>query len=315
MKVLVTGGAGFIGHKVAHKLENDLHDVTVLDNMTNYGVVDQGLLDRLMESRLAGFQGEVCTADINDVLARIKMAEKQPDVIIHLAAYPRAKIVNNDPATAVPTMSTGLINLLTGASRLGIKRFVYISSSMVYGNFYGGISERTDCKPGSIYASLKLAGEHITQQFAKMNDFEYTIVRPSTVYGPRDVEDRVVSKFLINAMNNETLYVHGDNEKLDFSFVDDVADGIVAAALQDNGANQIFNITAGREEFIDDAAHMMTTIVNGGRVRVVGKNPDMPSRGYLRIDKARRLLGYDPKYTIEKGFERYYDWAKRFYSL
>jgi len=236
-------------------------------------------------------------------------------MIIHLAAFPRAKIVNSDPAVAVPTMTTGLMNLLVAGARNNVKRFVYISSSMIYGDFEYGISEDAVCKPGSIYASLKLAGEQIVKQYAKNHGFEYTVVRPSAVYGPRDVEDRVVSKFLLNAMNDKPLYVHGEYESLDFSFVDDVADGIVLAALEKNAANETFNITAGRQELIAHAAHMMTTIVNGGRIEIIDKNPEMPSRGFLRIDKARRLLGYDPKFTIDEGFERYYDWAKTFYSV
>jgi nucleoside-diphosphate-sugar epimerase len=315
MKILITGGAGFIGHVVSHKLENLGHKVIILDKQTTYGIVEQELLDRLMEGRLAGFQGDFYNVDIGDTLTRIKIAEEKPDIVVHLAAYPRAKIVNSDPARAVPTMSTGLVNLLQGAANNGVQRFVYISSSMVYGDWYGGISERSACRPGSIYASLKLAGEQITKQFAKNHDFQYTIVRPSAVYGPRDVEDRVVSQFLIRAMRNEILNVHGRDETLDFSYVDDVAEGIVLATLKDEGANETFNITAGRPEFIDDAAHIMTTIVGGGQIRVTERNKEMPRRGYLQIAKAERLLGYEPKVYIEEGFQKYYAWAKRFYSI
>jgi UDP-glucose 4-epimerase len=120
---------------------------------------------------------------------------------------------------------------------------------------------------------------------------------------------------MLRAMRDEILNVHGSDETLDFSYVDDVAEGIVLATLSATGANETFNITAGRPEFIDDAAHMITSIVGGGQTRITGRNEEMPRRGYLQIDKANRLLGYEPKVYIEEGFQRYYAWAKTFYSI
>lgn len=315
MKILISGGAGFIGHNIVRRLESLGNEVIILDNLTTYGIVEQELLDRLMEERLAGFKGHFLKSDIATGITRTHIDIHKPDIIIHLASFPRAKIVNSDPAVAVPTMTTGLMNLLVAGARNNVKRFVYISSSMVYGDFYGSIGERHVCKPGSIYASLKLAGEQITKAFAEKHGFQYTVVRPSAVYGPRDVEDRVVSKFLLNAMADKELSVHGGNEMLDFSYVGDVADGIVAATLNEAGANETFNITHGRAEFIEDAAHMMTTIANGGRIRIVGRNTSMPTRGTLDIGKARKILDYNPKISIEEGFKIYYDWAKTFYSV
>jgi len=315
MKILVTGGAGFIGHYVVRRLKSLGHEVIIMDNLTNYGIISHHLMSKLFDERLAGFVGQLYETDITTHTTRTHIDIMKPDIIIHLAAFPRAKIVNDNPEKGVPTMTTGLMNLLTAGARNNLKRFVYISSSMIYGDFKYGIAEEAECRPGSIYASLKLAGEQITKQMAAKHNFEYTVVRPSAVYGPRDVEDRVVSKFLVNAMDDKILNVHGAHESLDFSFVGDVADGIVLAALEDNGANETFNITFGRQELIADAAHMMTTIVNRGQIRITGKNPNMPSRGFLRIDKARELLGYDPQIDIESGFERYYGWAQEFYPI
>lgn len=316
MKILVTGGAGFIGHHVVRRLKSLGHEVVILDNLTTYGIIEQDAMQALFDERLDSFNGQLYKEDIADFDGSVVTCMKEnPELIIHLASYPRAKLVNDDPLKGVPTMTTGLMNMLQGGIVVDAKRFVYVSSSMVYGDWQGGIFENAKCTPGSIYATLKLAGEQITKQMAKKFGFDYTIIRPSAVYGPRDVEDRVMSKFLLRAMRDETLYVHGEREVLDFSYVADVADGIVAAALKDEGANETFNITAGRPEFIADAAHMVCTIVNKGRSEIVGKNKDMPSRGYLHIDKARRLLGYEPQYSIEQGLPIYYDWAKRFYSI
>ena len=315
MKILVTGGAGFIGHHVVRKLQGLGHDIIIQDNFTSYGITDEKLMARLHAARLIGFEGKIIKSDIATNVTRTHIDIHKPDMIIHLASYPRAKIVNGDPATAVPTMTTGLMNLLVAGARNNVKRFVYISSSMVYGDFKGGATETMKTDPTSIYATLKLAGEQITKQFAKQHDFDYTIVRPSSVYGPNDVEDRVVSKLLLNAMNNDVLNVHGEFEELDFSSVFDVADGIVLAALEDAGKNETFNITYGQAEIIQYAAHLMTIIAGGGELRICDRNPSMPSRGHLIIGKARELLGYNPKVSIQEGFKNYHDWAKFFYSI
>ena len=315
MKILVTGGAGFIGCHVALKFEELGHEVIVQDNLTTYGVTTKKLINKLHTARLESFNGHLIRSNIEDHITRTHIDIHRPDMIVHLASFPRAKIVNDNPAEGVPTMTTGLMNLLVAGARNDVKRFVYISSSMIYGDFDGGADESTVCKPGSIYASLKLAGEQITKTFAKKHDFCYTIVRPSAVYGPNDVEDRVVSKFLLSAMKNKILRVNGEWEMLDFSYVTDVAEGIVLASLADAGKNETFNMTCGHAKYISEAAQIMINTVDGGRIKICDRNPSMPSRGYLDISKARELLGYNPTIVIGEGFKLYHDWAKTFYSV
>jgi nucleoside-diphosphate-sugar epimerase len=123
-----------------------------------------------------------------------------------------------------------------------------------------------------------------------------------------DVEDRVVAKFMLTAMRGETLRVNGASETLDFTYVDDAADGIVAAALVPEAANDTFNITKSHSVSLLQAAEMVVGIVGSGSIEVRGKDADFPSRGALNIDKARRVLGYDPKVDVEEGFHAYYNW-------
>jgi len=315
MKILVTGGAGFIGHHVAIKFQELGHEVIIQDNLTTYSVTTKKLMKRLHDARLENFTGKLINSDIETHITRTHIDIHKPDMIVHLASFPRAKLVNDNPAVGVPTMTTGLMNLLIAGARNNVKRFVYISSSMIYGNFAGGADESTVCKPGSIYASLKLAGEQITKAFAKKHNFSYTIIRPSAVYGPNDVEDRVVSKFLLNAMKDKVLCVNGELEMLDFSYVTEVAEGIVLASMSNAAENETFNMTAQQPKYISEAAHTMINIVGGGRIKICDRNPSMPSRGYLMIGKAIELLGYNPTISIEEGFKLYYDWAKTFYSV
>ena len=144
-------------------------------------------------------------------------------------------------------MIEGLLNLLEFSIQNKVKRFVYISSSMVYGNFkntyFEGVDETHECNPIGQYGIMKLAGEWLVKDYSRRTGLIYTILRPSAVYGPLDVEDRVVSKFLLSAMRGETIQVNGPKEELDFTFVTDVAEGIVSAALSDNTNNMTYNIT------------------------------------------------------------------------
>jgi len=133
-------------------------------------------------------------------------------------------------------------NIRNQFTKNNIKRFAYASSSMVYGDFTNFVTEDAVCRPQGQYGIMKLAGEWLVKDYSRKSGLEYTIFRPSAVYGPLDVEDRVISKFLLTAMRGGVLKVNGVNETLDFTFVDDAADGIVAATLSDNTVNKTYNI-------------------------------------------------------------------------
>lgn len=312
MNILVTGGAGFIGHHLVQILQEQGFNVFAMDNVTTYlGTLDKERLEALFKERTRNFNSDVLRTSI-DYPTNCKQAMSlfDIDIVIHLAAFPRAKIVNTNPVAGAATMIKGMTNLLD-ASVLGkVKRFVYASSSMIYGDFNGGVQEDAEAKPSSLYATYKLAGEQLTKFYANKHKFDYTIVRPSAVYGPRDVEDRVVGKFLTNAINDLPLNVNGINERLDFTYVNDLANGIALAATDPGGINETFNLTRGEDRTIIDAAELACKLVGKGDIKVCDKNPLMPSRGYLDISKARELLNYNPTVNIEEGFKKYYEWLK-----
>jgi nucleoside-diphosphate-sugar epimerase len=155
---------------------------------------------------------------------------------------------------------------------------------------------------------MKLAGEWLVRDYCRRAGLVGTIIRPSAVYGPLDVEDRVIAKFMLTAMRGGTLNVNGAGETLDFTYVEDAADGIVAAALSDNTENKTYNITKSHSRTLLDAAQLAVKIAGNGTINVRDKDADFPSRGALNIDAARRDFGYDPKVDVEEGFERYYEW-------
>jgi UDP-glucose 4-epimerase len=312
MNILVTGGLGLIGHNVVKRLQDQGHDVSIMDTQTNYGIIPQTEVDYLIEERIKKIDlGGYYKYDICDSYAVNKVFNiEQPEIMIHMASFPRQKVVNANPAKGSRVMSEGLINLLEASRDYGTRKFVYISSSMVYGDFKDDVTEDAECRPQGQYGIMKLAGEWLVKDYARRTDLAYTIIRPSAVYGPLDVEDRVISKFILNAMRDIPLKVNGASETLDFTYVDDAADGIVAAALSDHTDNNTYNITKSHSHSLLDAANLAVKVAGRGEIIVGNRDLDFPSRGALNIDAARRDFGFDPKVDVEEGFQNYYNWLK-----
>lgn len=310
-KILVTGGLGLIGHNVVQRLQNQGHKVIVTDICTNYGIVPQSEIDYLVSERRRKLDPSTKIYDV-DICDQVGMENlirgHRPDTIIHMASFPRQKVVNANPMLGSRTMSEGLLNLLELSSRHDVGKFVYISSSMVYGDFTDQVREDAECRPQGQYGIMKLAGEWLVRDYTRRGCFDHVIIRPSAVYGELDVEDRVISKFLLTAMRGGTLKVNGARETLDFTYVDDAADGIVAATLSTTVSNKTYNITKSHSWSLLDAANLAVRIAGRGSVEVRDKDADFPSRGALNIDRARNDFGYDPKVDIEEGFQKYYEW-------
>ena len=308
MKVLVTGGLGLIGHNVVQRLESMGHDVLVVDNMTDYGIIPQAELNYLLKERRSKIKSRCVAVDISTSYAHTLFADFCPEVVIHLASFPRQKVVNANPQNGARWMIEGTINVLEAAVKYKARRIVYASSSMVYGDFNHCIKEDEPCHPQGQYGIMKYMGEKLVQDYERKGLIESVIIRPSAVYGPLDVEDRVISKFMLTAMRGGTLKVNGREEMLDFTFVDDAADGFVAAALSDIAAGQVYNITRGASKTLYEAAQMAVSIVGKGSIEIREKDADFPSRAALNIEKARRDIGFDPKVDVEGGFRSYFDW-------
>ena len=313
MKFLITGGLGFIGSKIIEKLTNDGHSVICVDNKDTYDILSKDQLDDLIRWRtrnwVRGLVHEI-DGDVLDRMICLKAFTHKPDTVIHLATYPRAKIVDKDPINGVPKVIGTTTNLLWHASKFGTKKFVYISSSMVYGDFKDGTREESNTKPTNIYGEAKLTGERLTKLFAKRDGLNYVIVRPSGVYGPGDLPDRVVSKFFDKAINNEVITLHNGENKVDFTYRQDAAYGIVKAALSDV-ANTSFNITAGNATSLRTLAETIIEITGSkSEIKDIGMQSLYPMRGTLDISRAKDLLEYEPKFTLRQGLESYYDWLQ-----
>jgi nucleoside-diphosphate-sugar epimerase len=311
MRIVVTGGLGLIGHNVVKKLEQQGHEIAVVDTRTNYGIIPQSEINYLISERLKIIKTDrIYKIDIADADGIDWVFEKyKPELVIHLASFPRQKVVNANPCLGSRTMSEGLLNLLENCKKHKVQRFFYASSSMVYGDFQDYVVEDSACHPQGQYGIMKLAGEWLVKDYQKYG-IDYTIFRPSAVYGPLDVEDRVISKFLLTAMRGGVLKVNGINETLDFTYVDDAANGIVDAVQSDTTKNKIYNITKSHSKTLLSAAELAVKLVGNGSIEVRDKDADFPSRGALDITAARQDFNFNPKVVIEEGFEIYYEWIK-----
>lgn len=310
--ILITGGLGLIGHNVALRLYNQGHRVVIVDTKTDYGMIPSDELNYLMKERKNKIPDiAVFEFDITDVAKMQWLFNVHHfDAVIHLASFPRQKVVNANPAAGSRVMSEGLLTLLEIASAAKVDRFFYASSSMVYGEFKDQTKEDAPLNPEGQYGIMKLAGEWLVRDYTRKTGLKHTIFRPSAVYGPLDVEDRVISKFILTALRGGVLKVNGKTETLDFTYVDDAADGIVAATLSENTINKTYNITKSHSKTLFEAALLAVELARSGQVEIREKDADFPSRGALNIDAARRDFGFDPKVDIEEGFEKYYEWFK-----
>jgi len=310
-KILLTGGLGFIGHTIVRKLKDTEHTPVIIDNRSDYcGAIDRNELETLITERKTLFktnvqEHNVCisnTGQIDYLVGDIK-----PDVIVHLAAFPRAKVVIQNPQIGCDVILKGLLNLLESSKKHNVKRFVFISSSMIYGDFDQERNpESASTNPIEPYGIMKLCAENLVRNYNRLHGLEYSIVRPSAVYGPYDVVDRVLSKFIVKAKANETMSINGEGLALDFSYVDDVADGMILCATHKNAANETFNITRGVSRTLVDAGNIIIKETNSNSELVVNENDGKyPKRGTLDISKARELLGFNPTVNLEEGLKHY----------
>ena len=315
MKFLITGGLGFIGTKIIEKLSQEGHKIVCVDNKDTYGIITPNELNKLIAWRTRDWNHKNVSIINGDLLDRdvcLKSFRGRPEIVIHMATYPRAKIVDEDPILGIPKVIDTTTNLLWHASKFDTKKFVYISSSMVYGDFKDGTREDSSTKPQNIYGEAKLTGERLTKLFAKRDGLNYVIVRPSGVFGPGDLPDRVVSKFFDKAMRNEMITLHNGENKVDFTYRQDAAYGIIKAAISEV-ANTSFNITAGNATSLRTLAETIIDITGSqSELQDTGNHKLYPMRGTLDISRAKDLLDYQPKFSLRQGLESYYEWIRQY---
>jgi nucleoside-diphosphate-sugar epimerase len=329
-KVLIIGGAGFIGHNLGLTLKSLGAEVSIIDSLgvNNYYSLHLALHDipntelylRIVDQRMELLKQNdipLIVMDARDYHGlSTTVATIAPDIIVHLAAVAHANRSNKDPFSTFDHSLRTLENALDVARALEgeMPHFIFLSSSMVYGHFpEGEVTEETPCEPLGIYGALKFAGEKIVVAYNQVFDLPYTIVRPSALYGERCISRRVIQIFIENALEGKEITINGDgSDSLDFTYIQDLVTGLVNCMTSEKARNDIFNLTYGSARPLADVASMLEESFPGLVVRYVPKDHLTPNRGTLSVDKARRLIGYEPAFPIEHGVARYVDWYKKF---
>ncbi len=316
-KLFITGGAGFLGSRVVHGFVTQGWQVCVFDSFKQYLLPDPRAEQHNLLIRLEPVidQIEVVQGDtLNRDHMRRTLNRLGPEVIIHMAALPLASMAIEQTEDAFQSILTSTVNLLEIVRDLDRPcRLVYTSSSMVYGDFQADmVTEEHPTNPKDIYGSFKLAGEVIVRGYARCYDLDAVIVRPSAVYGPYDANQRVIQKFIIRALGGRELTVDGDGSmKLDFTFVDDVAQGFYLAATAPQAAGQTFNITRGQARSLAEVVAIIQRVIPEVRIEHRPAPRYMPKRGTLDISKARKMLGYEPKHDLDEGIPKYIEHLRK----
>jgi nucleoside-diphosphate-sugar epimerase len=311
--VIITGGMGFIGHNLAKYYLDNGFKVTVIDNLDSHlshAHLTKYRIEQLNSKKLDFIQHS-CSS-IYTIKEKLKFNATPPRSIIHLASYPNQAEVKKDEYGATSSMNVNTLITAKLAKEFNA-RYVYVSSSMVYGNFTSTYqNENSVLNPTNLYGLLKLQGEEI----AKLTHENTVIVRPSAVYGPGDNAARVLGKWILSAINNDTIYVDDPASLLDFTYIKDIVTGIFQADAHGIAKNA-YNITRGQARSLGEAALLIKqhTSSNSTICYLDKKDSSVPQRGALDINKAKNDLGYNPRIDLIEGLLSYIQWIKNHHDI
>lgn len=293
-KVLVTGGAGFIGREVVKKLQLTGYQVTVLDKA-----------DKPEDfANVKYIKGDLQNA------AKCVVACAGQDFVIHLAAKPRIPESFIDPDSYFDDNVTGTKNILTAASAVGIRKFVYASSSSIYGNNPAPHKPFHKPDPLNYYSMTKLFGEHLCKQYKNMFNLNYNILRFFTVYGDEQPDDDnkglMISKFYRLASEGKPLTVHGDgNYMRDYIHVSDVATACIAS-MESKVKSEVFNVGTGTNISVNTVIDILKEFYPELEINYEDKPKGYASETLADIDKIKKLLNWKPTINIEDGIRGLY---------
>lgn len=311
--IFITGGAGFIGSSLIDSLlEDKENQVTCLDNFDPF-YNPKSKRDNI-KNHLKKTNYKLVEGDIRDV-SQIKNLSDHYDVIIHMAAKVGVIPSLQDPETYTKVNVLGTQKILEFAKSIKCKKFIFASSSSIYGiNSEVPWSENDhNLLPISPYAATKISGELLGHVYAHLYNFQFIGLRFFTVYGPRQRPDLVIHKFLKAIVGGKPITVYGDGKtKRDYTYVDDIVLGILAALEYSGSVYEIINLGNNEPIELNQLIKTLEKILD--KEALVNKLPerqgDVPMT-YANIDKAKKLLNYQPKTTLDNGIEKFVSWFKK----
>lgn len=295
MRILVTGGAGFIGSHLTDRLVQDGHEVTVIDNLSHGKRHQVHPLARFYEADLTG-------PELDGIFKACR-----PEAVYHHAA--QINVVNSlqHPLKDADTNILGTLALLMHCRNYGVKKIVYASSAAVYGTpQYLPVDERHPVKPLSFYGISKHSPEHYIEAFSGLYNIDYTILRYANVYGPRQDpagEGGVISIFLNKLAKGEAPVIFGDGHQTrDFIYVKDVVSANIAALAK--GSGQLLNVSCNRPTSVNELLELLRSLT--GIKAVAAYKPAMPGdirHSVLSNEAAMSALSWSPQYSVEEGLK------------
>jgi UDP-glucuronate 4-epimerase len=313
MNILITGGAGFIGSHVGKALAAEGHRIIALDDFNDY--YDPGMKRANLAERIPG--AILLEGDIRDKAAVETAFSHGVEAVIHLAARAGVRPSISDPELYITTNIQGTYNLLDATRRHGVKTFVFASSSSVYGVNPKVPFAENDLIQATIspYAMTKLAGEQMCSNFSHLYGMRCVCLRFFTVYGPGQRPDLAIHKFTARIAAGMPVDMYGDGStERDYTYIDDIVQGVVAALHYKGPMFEIFNLGESQTTKLSDLIAEIGKAL--GKEPVIQRLPDQPGdvpRTFADISKARKLLGYNPETRIAEGIPKFVEWylAKR----
>ncbi len=308
-KVLVTGGAGFIGSHIVDRLLAEEYHVVVLDNLTSGNLKN---LPNLKNKNLSLLQDDIRN------LKSVKKALQDVDAVFHEAAFVSVILSVKDPILCNDINITGTLNLLKASADLGVKRFVFASSAAVYGeNPLPQKREDMPTFPSNPYGISKLVGENYARVFYKLYGLETVCLRYFNVYGPRqsfNIEHAyggVITLFLNRLLRNLPPIIYGDGKQSrDFVFVRDIVDANMLALNSKIACGKVFNVGSGVSTNINRIAQTLKILLNKDIKNIYERSmPGDVRHGYADISKAKEILSYIPSHSLEEGLKSLVEWS------
>jgi UDP-glucuronate 4-epimerase len=311
MKLLITGGAGFIGSHLVEALVSQGETVSVIDNFNDF--YDPAI----KRSNVSNFPRSVQLHEIDlcdPAAVTNTLAKQKPDAIVHLAARAGVRPSVRSPELYLQTNIFGTFNLLEAARKNDVPRFIFASSSSVYGatRTLPFREDQPILQTLSPYASTKLAGEHLCSNYSYLYGLQVVCLRFFTVYGPRQRPDLSIHRFTHLIANGKAIEVYGDGSAArDFTYVDDIIQGVLGAIDFRGSSFDVFNL--GENNTIDLLSMIGEIEKALGRKATIEFRPPVPGdmpRTFADITKARKLLNYQPATSIQDGIPKFVQWYR-----
>jgi len=306
-RALVTGGAGFIGSHIVNRLLKEGYEVTVIDNLST-GKSEN--LSRYQSNKEFHFiQGDIRNFNL------VKEAVKGVDAVFHEAAVVSVPLSVEDPIGTNDVNVGGTLNILKACLNSKTKRFIYGSSTAIYGDTKKlPIKEESISQPISPYGVSKLAAESYANAFYRVYGLETVCLRYFNVYGPRQAYNPysgVITILINRLLSNQSPIIYGDGEqRRDFTNIEDVVEANMLALERKNAAGQVFNIATGVATTINQLAKLLQEVMGKTELKVVhaDSRPGDIRHNYADISKARKILGYEPKISLKDGLTQLVKW-------